>query len=124
MTNRGINIQRDAVAERRERIAELTRQGLSARQIAEIMHLTTRSVVRARKALGIAAPAAVHMTEDQLRRAAELLADGASYSEVARTLGRSVQCIANRFPGQGWDRQTASEFATAVRLSMRFGRSA
>lgn len=92
-----------AIAARRERVVELTRQGHSASQIAAFLHVSKRSVQRIRTEMGVAQPQhGPAMTEDELRTAAELINDGCSYSEVARTLGRNPHTIRRHFPGQGW----------------------
>jgi IS30 family transposase len=43
--------------------------------------------------------------------AARLLDDGASYREVARTLGRSDLCIGRNFPGRSQWRQGSTSVA-------------
>ncbi|OBJ10742.1 helix-turn-helix domain-containing protein, partial [Mycobacterium sp. 1465703.0] len=89
-------------ARRDKRIAELTAQELSASTIAKLVGVSTRTVVRARGRAGVAKPfsGANRMTADEQRRAAALLDDGASYGEVARTLGRSPDTIMKHFPGR------------------------
>lgn len=89
-------------ARRDARIAELTGAHRSAREIAELVGVSTRTVVRARGRVGIRKPhhGANRMTADELHRAALMLDDGASYGEVARTLGRSVDTIAKHLPGR------------------------
>jgi DNA invertase Pin-like site-specific DNA recombinase len=41
---------------------------------------------------------------DEVIRAGRLIADGAPYAEVARTVGWDVATVARHFPGRGWDR--------------------
>lgn len=55
------------------------------------------------------------LTEDEKRRAAALLADGASFRDVARTLQRSASAICRSFPGRGWTREQVAERAALDR---------
>lgn len=57
------------------------------------------------------------LTDEEKRRAAELLDDGVSYREVARTIGRSASVICRRFPGRGW---TVEQVAERASLDRRF----
>lgn len=99
------------------RFQELHRSGLSAPQIAEAIHVSDRTVVRWRRALGLSAPGAVRFTPEEVSRALLLFEDGASCREVARTLGRSAKVIARRFPGLGWTPQQAGSLgATVIRV--------
>lgn len=86
--------------ERDERIAELTRSGHTAAEIAARLNITARTVVRARIRTGTARRSPARFTEAEIRLAEQLLADGASFSEVGRTLHRFSAVIANRFPGR------------------------
>jgi DNA-binding CsgD family transcriptional regulator len=92
----------EKVLERREKVAVLTREGKSAAEISVILGITARSVTRQRKALGISKPAAVPLSEDALRRARELAADGCSRMEVARTIGCSPTTIERHFHDFDW----------------------
>jgi DNA-binding NarL/FixJ family response regulator len=94
-------IQAGEIRARRDRVAEMTRNGLTAPQIAEELRVTERTVVRDRVELGCAQPPRPKLTEDELRIAAEMLDDGCPYTEVAQTLGRSTTTMAARFPGKG-----------------------
>ena len=85
--------------ERRDRVAQLTHQGHTAKHIANLLGVTKRTVVRDRAARGIAQPKAPLLTPDELERAHAMLEDGASYDEVARTLGRATTAFRHRFPG-------------------------
>lgn len=62
--------------------------------------------------------ARVKLSDDEKNRAAELLDGGASYREVARTIGRSASVLCRRFPGRGWTRDQVAERAS---LDRRFG---
>lgn len=105
-----------AVSARRARIEQLTREGYSASEIAAFLGVTKRTVVRIRRKLGITKPpAGLPLSAEELRIAAEMLADGCSYTETARTLGRGVHTMIRRFPGYGWDRQQSAAYSVAVR---------
>lgn len=81
-----------------ERVAKLTREGLSAREIGERIGITERSVCRARRRLGLSKTAARGMSLAERALAQSLLDDGASITEVARTLGRAGDTIKRHFP--------------------------
>ena len=115
----------ESAEERRDRIAELTRQGLSAPLIAEIVGVSPRTVTRARGARGCAQPAADPMTDAEIATAKAKLDDGASYSEVARTIGRSKPAVIRRIPGYGWDRHAGGQYGRLVRsLTLLEGKTA
>lgn len=87
-------------AERDDYIAKRTKAGFSASQIAAELGVTTRTVERARKRTGVGKFCPTALTDTELRLAAALLDDGASYGEVARTLHRNLETIRRRFPGR------------------------
>jgi IS30 family transposase len=90
----------EETALRDQRIAQLTLAGKSARQVAEEVGVTKRTVQRARMRTGVAKPPRQPLAGDEIRCAETLLDDGASYTEVARTLGRHPETIARNFPGR------------------------
>lgn len=55
------------------------------------------------------------LTGSEELRARELLADGACYAEVGRTLGRSYRTIQRYVPGYTLDRRQAAEVAALGR---------
>lgn len=102
--------------DRRSRVVELSRQGMSAGAIADILGITPRSVCRARARAGISKPRSRLGTEDDKLRAKEMLVDGASYEEVGRTLGFAAGTI------QKWHRgftYTPSQVAHAAVMSRK-----
>ena len=101
--------------ERRDRVTELTRQGLTAKQIAEQLGVTERTISRDRAARGITQPTAPRVTESEFARAKEMLDDGASYEEVARTLRRSHTAFRHRFPGYTLTKEEAAHRAVLGR---------
>lgn len=88
-----------AVAERDADVAELLDRGLNAAEIAKIVGITERTVQRSKKRMGLARELPPPLTEAERLFALSMLDDGASYGEVARTLGRSLSCISERFRG-------------------------
>lgn len=112
-------LTREQLAERNERIARMTQQGMSAKQIGIELRITARTVVRVRRAQGVALPAPKPLTAEEIRRANELLDDGYSLNEVARTIGRCIDSVRHHFPGRGWSRRECSEYASLVRDSQR-----
>ncbi|QXO13149.1 helix-turn-helix DNA binding domain protein [Gordonia phage Jojo24] len=59
------------------------------------------------------APAA--LTADQTSTARTLLEDGASYREVARTLGVPRHRVMRALPGYGWSYRDAGTFTASMR---------
>lgn len=92
--------------------------GMSAREIAERFGVSTRTISRWRRTLGVshAAPTQTRPVEVH-ERVAQLLDDGCSFAEAARTVGVSSRTVARWFPDRSpWSKQQASELAVAVRL--------
>lgn len=101
---------------RDERIAELTRRGYTAAQIAGLVGVTPRSVTRARRRTGISRPVGRRATPGEKQRAADMLADGASYCEVARTLGRSLRVVTAWHPHASmWDHRMGGQLRAELR---------
>ena len=100
---------------RRDRVVDLTRQGHTAKQIADLLGVTKRTVARDRTATGCAQTKAPLLTADELERAKEMLEDGASYQEVGRTLGRYGTTIRHRFPGYTLTKEEAAHRAVLGR---------
>lgn len=118
--------QKDRAAEVRERIVELSRQGLTVATIADKLSINRRTVQKARAATGVSKPT-VHATEDEKLQAKMLLVDGCSYEEVARTLKRASSTIATWHPGYqftGAQKGEASAMARKLnRMTDRLGES-
>lgn len=55
------------------------------------------------------------LSDSEIRFAEQLLDDGASFREVARTLDRNPSVICRHFPGRGWTAQQKSEGASIQR---------
>lgn len=111
---------------RNQRIAELTRQHLSAREISELLSIAPRTVTRARGRAGVAQqciPSYV-WTDESLATAGRLLDDGASFTEVGRTLGCSPEAVSKHFPGRGWTHQQSGSLGIFVaRTNIRHGKA-
>jgi transposase len=105
----------DALAERRSRIVTLCRSGLTVREAAARVGVGISAVTQARREAGLAKPRPPRMSAEELARAKAMLDDGASYAEVARTLGRGRMAIARRFPGFGWSMAERDEYMRNVR---------
>ncbi|WP_084459499.1 helix-turn-helix domain-containing protein [Mycolicibacterium houstonense] len=85
-----------------ERIAVLSRRGVGCEEIAAAVGCSLGSVWYARRRKGLSDRSAYTLTSEQLARADALLADGASFTEVARTIGTTTSAVCKRFPGRGW----------------------
>lgn len=105
--------------ERRAEIVRLTRAQHTAADIAEQLGISTRTVIRHRREGGCAQPAPRPFTAAEIRLAESLLDDGASYGEVARTLGRHMAVIRIRFPERGWPQYRGGNLMQA--LNRRLG---
>jgi hypothetical protein len=106
-----MSLTRAERAARDQRVAELTRGGYSARFIAEELNITMRTVARCRVRTGTAQPPPCYMTDTELRLAETLLDDGASYCEVARTIGRSTDALRTRFPDRSvWKQSGGAQY--------------
>ncbi len=88
-------------AERAETVARMTRLGYTAPQIGHHLGVTERTVQRYRVITGTTQPPQRPFTEEELALARNLLEDGASYGEVARTVGHDRSSVRRRLPGYG-----------------------
>lgn len=90
-------------------ILELSRAGVSLKQQSARLGVSVSHITRARVRLGVAKKVP-KMTREQLDRMAELLDDGVSYKEVARTMNVFPKTVRERFPGRGWTHQECGQF--------------
>lgn len=97
----------------------LQRSGKTANQIAESLGCTPRTVVRLRSRHGLAQPyhRPTPIDEQWKARAKALLDDGASISEVCRTLNTTFDTVKKHFPDAGWTPTEAAQYARAVRTA-------
>lgn len=112
------------LVERRDRVAVMTRQGRSAPEIAAILGVTERTVIRDRVATGCARPVTWRtLTAEDLQLAQQLLDDGCSVVEVARTVGCSADTIHKHFPGRGWTLAQRCDYIAAIHRARKVGMS-
>lgn len=108
-------------AARQKKVAILTAAGDTAPQIAALLGINERLVVRDRAATGCAKPAHRPFTEQERQVAQQLLDDGCSANEVARTIGRNPSTIRRRFPDRVWSRKQIDEYLTLVKTARKKG---
>lgn len=91
----------------REQVRSLTQQGMSARQIAAILHITPRTVTRYRHDSGVSkAPLKRPLNAQERALVANLVADECPIKEIARTVGRNSDTIARGHCPPGYRRGT------------------
>lgn len=106
----------EVVEFRRAVVVQLTREGWSAAQIGQRLGITDRSVLRHRAKAGVSLTGpATPLSADELEWVRELLADGCSRNEAARTVGRATSTIARYFPDSGWSREQTNAYLAALR---------
>lgn len=99
-----------------DRVADLTRRGVPADDIAHQLGMHIRTVYRIRGKYGLNRVGAPRpFTDAELTTAQTMLDDGASIAEVARTLGRCPKSVWRKFPGRGWDATLCAEFGALHR---------
>lgn len=95
-------------------IEDLARKGFTTPKIAEMLGVDKRTVNYWRKKRGV-----VHQrryaTPEQIVKIREMLADGASLAEAARTLGLNVGTVRNVHKGEGWTNEQSIEHLTTLR---------
>jgi hypothetical protein len=96
----------------------MVRSGLTAREIADRLGITQRSVFRLKAAAGLTRPHRP-MTPDELTTAEHLIDEGASLREAARTLDRSPRVLNDRYPGRGFTPAQAAERRRLVTLERK-----
>lgn len=106
-------MKQSEIRERQALVAEYTRAGWSAPAIAGVLGISVRQVQRDRFAAKVSQPYSVMMSESEISRASALLADGCSYMEVARTVGRDRSTLRRQFPGHGWSPSMCGSFSKA-----------
>jgi transposase len=113
--------------ERRERKLErirltkyYTRLGLSANEIAIHLGVARDTVVGYRRDGGVSQTLKPRWSAEEVEQARRLLEDGASYVDVAETLGRSTTYIRHKLPGYGWSAQQAGQMGYLVQKYGKF----
>jgi Ser/Thr protein kinase RdoA (MazF antagonist) len=103
--------------ERWDQIATLTRQGLTPPVIADLLHISTRTVGRARRKRGLAqAQHSKPLNAAEVERAKAFLDDGQSYAEVKRTMGCTRWALCTALPGYAYTRSQVAETALFGRM--------
>lgn len=109
-------------AQRYARVAELTAAGWTAPAIAQEMGTTVRTVCRVRHAAGcLVHPPYQPLTAEKATRAHQLLQDGASYHETARTVGCAPSTLRRHFPGHEWTVREAAQLRAAIHHAAKAG---
>lgn len=81
-------------------VKELTLRGLTAKEIAERLPITSRTVHRYRVQVGVAQAGPKPLTDAQIDFAKRLYEDECPFGEIARTLGCSAGAIETLFRGK------------------------
>lgn len=112
-----IELSKEAIQQRHETIIALSKQGVSIGDICRAVKLSRRPVMRVRAKAGLAQKYS-QAGEDEKLQAKQLLADGCSYEEVARTIGRASSTVAKWHPGYQftWSQRGAAS-ANARRMN-------
>lgn len=100
--------------------ADMRRSGSSYLEVIEATGLPRTTLYRLFTCEGLTTPKDTRrrLSDDEAARAEELLDDGCSYREAARTLGVTAATLLRRFPGRGWPPGMGTRFANdLVRLS-------
>lgn len=105
-----------------QQIVDLTHKGLSSNAIALQLGVNDRTVHRVRRKRRLAKPCPPKLSDDEKRRAKDLLDDGASYKEVGRTLNRADRTIARALPGYTMTKAQVAEIAAMGRWMARIER--
>lgn len=92
--------------------------GLNATEIAEQLGFSVRHVQRYRTRLGVSQTTPRNTwrpTPEWEAQASQLVQDGVSLKEVARTMGCDEHTVLKRFKGQGWSMQQAGSHGQLMR---------
>lgn len=104
------------IQDRVDRVVALSRSGYTDQEIAARLGISDRTVLRDRKAAGLHLRATPRpLTPEEHARTVAMLDDGASYKEIARTIGRSANTIKRAFPGYSWTQAQMFEYRMALR---------
>jgi len=112
-----------------DRMSELDGQRKSAAEIAAALGCDVRTVTRWRRDVRRTQPLAPHqghrLTPERLTQAQALLDDGASLSEVRRTLGTTFRTLHHHFPGHnGWTYREGGQLGAWITHAMNTNRKA
>lgn len=100
-----------------EAIVELDSQGLTAREIAERLGISTRTVNRVRVETGHQQGPGCRSryTPEFIAKVEKHLEEGWSITDIARTYDVNQKHLTRRFKGRGWTRQQCAEFGSLVK---------
>jgi IS30 family transposase len=104
------------------KLADLRAARWTIQQMADHFGVAPRTISRNLNTTGLATPnprAGKRMSEEWLAQAEELLEEGLSLAEIARTTGVGPCTMTRHFHGRGWDRTTSGQYANAVRKANR-----
>lgn len=97
----------------------MVRQGIKdLKVVASTLGCSLEMLYKIRKELGLSEPrpnAGFRVSQERLDAAEELLNEGMSYAEVARTLHMSPKTVSEHFPGRAWTREQSIQHALQVR---------
>lgn len=112
--------QKEAADQMAERVVELTQKGKTTLGIAVRLGISERTVTRLRQRAGasLSGPVVPYPAE-VWERAEEMLDDGASRAEVARTLGMNYSTVRYHFPDRGWTPEQRRAHAQQMRTMNR-----
>lgn len=85
--------------------------GTTTRQAAEQLGVSVRTINRLRRRLGIATGTCRMPTPEQLEYARQLLEDGASMTDAARSSGVEFQTLKRRWPDKVWTPSQVGQYA-------------
>ena len=93
-----------------ERLKSYCSKGYSNLEIADLLEVSDRTVLRWKALAGVDKMRYTHLTPSQEEFALTLLEDGASVQEVARTLEVDWGVIDRRFPGHSWSKSESGSW--------------
>lgn len=95
----------------RDEFKDLVGRGYTNRQVAEALQCSVRYVCALKAQLGVSGERSPGPYPQEVRDiAGRMLEDGASYNEVARTVGVGSRTVSKWFPGRGWNQSQAAQY--------------
>lgn len=99
-----------------ERLRIMINEGCTIAQIAEAMGVTTRTINRQKRSIGLSNPRPTSRPlEEWAHKAAQLLTEGYSLRSVSELTGIGRTTLSRHFPGQGWTKHQVGHYAAEVR---------
>lgn len=107
---RTVGLTQADIDARWNRVVELSQRGVPVEQIAEQLGISITHVFRIRaRRMGPKTPRRP-FSADEVATIEQMLQDGASLAEIARSIGRKPATLSKRWRGRGWDRIMCAEF--------------